>query len=68
MQKTVSEMLKTWYFLYSTFWLTSQWTGIAPLPTLLKVTLTHNTTSRFSALHLVTYKVALNSKKIIYYN
>ena len=31
-QKTVSEELKTWYFSYSAFWLTSQWGGYSPHP------------------------------------
>ena len=31
MQKTVLEMLKTWYFSYSAFWSAGQWGGYSPL-------------------------------------
>ena len=34
MQKTVPEVLKTWYFSYSAFWPTGQWGGYSPLPPL----------------------------------
>ena len=29
-QKTVSDVLKTWYFSYSAFWSTGQWRALAP--------------------------------------
>ena len=32
MQKRVLEVLKTWYFPYSAFWLAGQWEGYSPPP------------------------------------
>ena len=34
-QKTVSDVLKTWYFPYSAFWSTGQWRALAPTLTIL---------------------------------
>ena len=31
-KKTVSDVLKTWYFPYSAFWSTGQWRALAPPP------------------------------------